>query len=73
MSENRPAASLSWYARNDRISEGIAIAVRISSMVMETTNSTMLKPPMQLRRVRECGALLLKIVSSFCGRATDRL
>jgi len=59
---------LSWYVRNERISVGIAIAVIINSTVMETANSTMLKPPMRLRRVRECGALLLKIVSSFSGR-----
>jgi len=68
MSDRRAAASLSWYARNDRISVGIAMAVKIKSTVMETANSTMLKPPMRLRRVREMGALLYKVISSFNGR-----
>jgi hypothetical protein len=44
------------------MSEGIAIAVKIISTVSETVNSTMLKPPMRLRRVRKGVALLNKIV-----------
>jgi hypothetical protein len=44
------------------------MAVKIKSTVMETANSTMLKPPMRLRRVREMGALLDKVISSFNGR-----
>src|ERR1700737_2266067 len=71
MSDKRAAASLSWYVRNERMSEGIAIAVRIRSTVMETANSTMLKPAMRLRRVRERGALLYKVSSSFKGRTSD--
>src|SRR2546430_1861202 len=43
------------------MSEGIAIAVRIKSTVMETVNSTMLKPAMRLRRVRGFGALFCKV------------
>jgi hypothetical protein len=70
MSDKRAAASFSWYVRNDRISEGIAIAVKIKSTVIETANSTMLKPPMRLRRVREMGALLYKVSSSFKGRTS---
>lgn len=65
MSDKRAAASFSWYVRNDRMSEGIAMAVKIKSTVMETANSTVLKPPMRLRGVRDLGALLCKIVSSF--------
>jgi hypothetical protein len=49
MSDKREAASFSWYVRNERMSEGIAIAVKIKSTVMEMANSTMLKPPMRLR------------------------
>jgi hypothetical protein len=67
MSDKRAAASFNWYVRNDCMSEGIAMAVRIRSTVMETANSTMLKPPMRLRRVREMGALLYTVVSSFNG------
>jgi hypothetical protein len=67
MSDKRDAASFNWYARNERMSEGIAIAVKISSTVKETANSTILKPPMRLRRVREMGALLCKVISSFKG------
>jgi hypothetical protein len=70
MSDKRAAASFSWYVRNDRISEGIAMAVKIKSTVIETANSTMLKPPMRLRRVREMGALLYKVSSSFKGRSS---
>ena len=65
MSDKRAAASFSWYVRNDRMSDGIAMAVRMRSTVMETANSTVLKPPMRLRRVREMGALLYKVISSF--------
>jgi len=65
MSEKREAASLSWYVRNERMSEGIAIAVKMRSTVKETANSTMLKPPMRRLRVREGVALLNNIVSSF--------
>jgi hypothetical protein len=68
MSDKRAAASFSWYVRNERMSEGIAMAVRIRSTVMEMANSTMLKPPMRLRRVREMGELLYKVISSFKGR-----
>jgi len=68
MSDRRAAASFNWYVRNDRISVGIAMAVKIKSTVMDTANSTMLKPPMRLRRVREMGALLDKVISSFNGR-----
>src|ERR1700674_3523753 len=53
------------------MSEGIAIAVRIMSTVMETANSTMLKPALRLRRGRGLGALLYKAVSSFKGRTSD--
>src|SRR6266403_5942092 len=53
------------------MSEGIAIAVRIMSTVMETINSTMLKPAMRLRRVRGFGALLCKVISSFKGWTSD--
>jgi hypothetical protein len=62
MSDKRAAASFSWYVRNERMSDGIAMAVKIRSTVMETANSTMLKPAMRLRRVREGMALLNKIV-----------
>jgi hypothetical protein len=44
------------------MSDGIAMAVKIRSTVMETANSTMLKPAMRLRRVRDGMALLNKIV-----------
>jgi hypothetical protein len=71
MPAKREAASLSWYVRIERIIEGIAIAVRIRTTVMETANSIMLNPPMRLQRVRGCGALLYKAVTSFKGRTTD--
>jgi hypothetical protein len=67
MSDKRAAASFNWYVRNDRMRVGIAIAVRIKSTVKETANSTMLKPPLRLRRVRVRGALLCKVISSFKG------
>src|SRR5258708_5545357 len=53
------------------MSEGIAIAVRISSTVRETANSTMLKPPMRLRRVRGFGGLLGegRFVEDIAGKA----
>jgi hypothetical protein len=70
MSDKRAAASFSWYVRNDRVRVGIAMAVKIKSTVMETANSTMLKPSMRLRRVREMGALLYKVSSSFKGRSS---
>jgi hypothetical protein len=38
---------------------------------METANSTMLKPAMPLRRVRERAGLLHKVVSSFKGRTSN--
>jgi hypothetical protein len=63
MSAKRDAASFSWYVRNERISEGIAIAVKMSNTARETINSTMLKPAMRLQRVREMGALLDTIVN----------
>jgi hypothetical protein len=44
------------------------MAVRIKSTVMETASSTMLKPPLRLRRVREIGALLYTVISSFKSR-----
>jgi hypothetical protein len=72
MSDKRAAESFSWYVRNERISEGIAIAVRIKSTVIETANSTMLKPAIRLRRVRGCGALLYKVISSFKGRTSGQ-
>src|SRR5712664_2883208 len=71
MSDKRAAASLSWYDRSERTSEGTAIAVRIRSTAMETANSTMLKPAMPLRRVRERAGLLHKVVSSFKGRTSN--
>jgi hypothetical protein len=71
MSDKRAAASLSWYVRNERMSEGIAIPVRIRRTAMETANSTMLKPAMPLRRVRERAGLLHKVVSSFKGRTSN--
>jgi len=55
------------------MSEGIAIAVKIRSTVRETANSTMLKPgKLRLRRVREPGAPLCKVVSSFKGRTSGQ-
>ncbi len=71
MSDKRAAASLSWYVRNERMSEGIAIPVRIRRTAMETANSTMLKPAMPLRRVRERAGLLHNVVSSFKGRTSN--
>ena len=72
MSDKFAAALLSWYVRTECMSDGIAIADRISRMVMETANSTMLKPAMRQRRVRGFGALLYKIVSSFKGRTSGQ-
>jgi hypothetical protein len=72
MSDRRAAASFNWYVRNERMREGIAMAVKIKSTVIETANSTMLKPPMRLRRVREMGALLYKVSSSFKGRSSGQ-
>ena len=62
ISDKRAAASFSWYVRNERMSEGIAMAVSIKRTVMETAISTMLKPPLRLRRVREMGALLCTVI-----------
>src|SRR5260370_39894869 len=72
MSDKRAAALLSWYVRNGCKSDGIASADRISRMVMETANSTMLNPAMRRRRARGFGALLNKIVSSFKGRTSSQ-
>src|ERR1700687_5558593 len=47
------------------MSEGMAIAVRMRSTVMETANSTILKPLLRLRRVSENVALRPKVTSSF--------
>jgi len=67
MSDKLAAALFNWYVRNERMSVGIAIAVRISSTVSETASSTMLNPAMRLLRVRGLGALLCNAVSSFKG------
>src|SRR5713226_6944906 len=72
MSDTLAAALLSWYVRTECISEGMAMADKIRTTVMETANSTMLNPAMRRRRVRGCGALLSKIVSSFKGRTSGQ-
>src|SRR6266481_8742509 len=69
MSATRAAALLSWYARIECMSVGIATADRMRTTVRETANSTMLKPWLRLRRVPENVALRPKVASSF-GRMT---
>src|SRR5712664_4337830 len=51
------------------MSEGMAMAVRMRSTVMETPSSTMLKPRLRLRRVSQNFPLRPKVASSF-GRMT---